>query len=185
MITARRNSFELESKSEETASRFLRVTTNGVFHLIKPIRRPDEILWLSGLFNQIAEILLYCATIMKQKKQNAQQSAYIILKNVHELEVRISERQTYHRWFFSRSDPEPYIIEFSPSDGWKEIGKILKKIFKDLCHDISFKIAPQFVNGRLTEILSTNFYVTCSHGFNDIQIPAINIFEFGLFDEEK
>lgn len=189
-IKARRDSFELESNSELTANKFLRVTANGFFHLIEPIKRNSSY-WLGIIFNQIAEMLLYCATIMKQKNQNTQQSVHILLKNVPGLEVRIEQFQLpYPKWSFSRTEPKPFVAEFNPSSDWKEIGKMLTKVFKDLCQEISYtQITEAQSRQKLSEILMSNYYVSYHHDFSGLRqhvvIPAIKICDFGLADDKK
>ena len=192
-IRARRFFFELEGEGERANNRpidtFLRISKNGIFHLIEPLKH-DKSYWFGAILNQIAELLLYCVTIMKYKNHSGRQTIFIILKNVSGLELKLSDWQSsYFKWCFSKSDPKPFIAEFDPSNEFKEIGKALFKICRELYEEINYtQISEEQIAERLEDVLISNFYVKYSHnysGLKHIVIPALKLNDFDLFNKNS
>ena len=186
-IKARRNFFECESWSKEKPLYFLlRVNADGFFHLVEPLHH-DEQYWLDAIFNQVLDMLLYCITVMKNKQLNTKQSVFICLRNVCGLDVRTVVHFQRFGYSFPNSAPEPFLAEFNPASNWKEIGIVLKKIYIELCQEVSYEITEGEINQRLHEMIKHNFYVCSSHDHRGLHchifLQAIKIDDFGFTDK--
>jgi len=199
-MTARRNYYEVESarkkyylvepSADDTKiDFFLKVTTNGLFHLVEPLRPYKGHHYLESIFKQIFDMLLYTIQMMKYQQIKSGESFMIILKNVQGLELMAVEDFPLPRYFFPKNDPEPFLGEFNPTSPWKEIGFIMKKIFRDVCQELNYTPNDEIVNQRLNDILRSNFYVKYSHNFigsrKHIFLQNIVISEFGFVEEKK
>lgn len=192
-IKARRKYYEFKSvRKDVPINFFLKVTPNGYFHLVEPLSPYESNYYLTSVFSQITHMLIYCAQMMKYQKVRNKQSILIILRKVRGLEIFISKLILPNRFMsysFPNSDPEPFFGEFNPASNWKEMGLAMKKIFRELCQELSYTPNDEVINRRLTDILRYNFYVTHSHDFTGsrqhILFQAINISDFGFAEEKK
>jgi hypothetical protein len=187
-MKARRNFFECESWSKEKPLYFfLRVNADGFFHLVEPLHN-DEQYWLDVIFGQVLDMLVYCIIVMKDKQLNTKQSVFICLRNVCGLDVRTAHFQRIG-YSFPNSAPEPFLAEFDPASSWKEIGIVLKKIYRELCQEVSYEIAEEEINQRLQEMTKYNFYVRSSHDCRGLHchifLQAIKIDDFGFTDKNQ
>jgi hypothetical protein len=198
-MTARRNYYEIASArkkyclveplADDTKIDFLlKVTSNGFFHLVEPLRPHKGHHYLESIFRQIFDMLLYAIQVLKYQQIKNDQTFKVILKNVQGLELMAVEDFPLPRYFFPKSDPAPFRGEFNPSSSWKEIGLAMKKIFGEVCQEINYTPSDGAINERLNEMLRSNFYVKYNHNFigsrKHISLPNINISEFG-FEEAK
>ena len=185
----KRGFFEYEPyNKEKPLDFFLKVTTNGFFHLVEPLRH-DELFYLDVFFHQILEMLFYCITVMKNKQLNTKQSAVIYLRNVRNLDVRLGSFQRA-RFSFSNSAPEPFFAEFNPSSDWKEIGVVVQKVYGELCQEIGYTdTTEEIIKQRLREIVRSNFYRSPQEhielGHYHILLPAIQADDLGFVVEKK
>ena len=189
-IAARRKYYEYESIRKDNPIYFLlRVTPNGFFHLVEPLRTFESKYYLSSIMSQILDMLLYCIQMMKYQKLKSKQSAFILVKNVHNLDVIIDQFFQRFAYSFPNADPEPFLTDFHPSNDWKEIGAGWKKILKELCQEVNFAPNDKEINQRLNDILKSNFYVIYNHDFRGakrhITLKAIPISDFGFSPIEK
>jgi len=184
----KRGFFEYEPyNKEKPLDFFLKVTTNGFFHLVEPLRH-DELFYLDVFFHQILEMLFYCITVMKNKQLNTKQSAVIYLRNVRNLDVRLVSFQRA-RYSFSNSAPEPFFAEFNPSSDWKEIGAVVQKVYGELCQEIGYTdTTEEIIKQRLREIVRFNFYRSPQEYIglgHHILLPAIQADDLGFVVEKK
>ncbi len=184
----KRGFFECESYNrEKPLDFFLKVTTNGFFHLVEPLRH-DELFWLDVFFYQILDMLFYCILVMRNKQLNTKQSVVIYLRNVHNLEVTL-ERFQRTRYSFSNNDPEPFFAEFNPSSDLKEIGAVVQKIYEELCQEVGYvDVTEDIIKRRLREIVLDSFYKSPQeyHGLGGhIFLPAITADDLGFVVEKK
>jgi hypothetical protein len=187
-MKARRNFFEYESWSKEKPlDFFLRVNADGFFHLVEPLRHNEQY-WLDAIFSQVLDMLLYCYMVMKNKQLNTKQSVFICLRNVCGLDVRTTDYQRF-RYSFPNSAPEQFLAEFNPASNPKEIGIVLKKIYIELCQEVSYEITEGEINQKLDEMTKRNFYVRSSHDhtglYCHIFLQAIKIDDFGFTDKNQ
>lgn len=183
-VKSRRNFYEFESfKENDPLDFFLKINSCGYFHLVQPIVH-DEEYWLAYIFHQIVDMVLYSATIMKQKKVDGKQSVVIYLKNVRGLEIRTDQHFRHFKYSFPNTPLEPFTAEFNPSNNWKDVGMTLKKIFAELSLELSFEITDDEIEKRVYEILKSNFYVRQNYNYIGaylhLYLNAININDFGL-----
>lgn len=177
-FNAKRHYFECEPWSrEKPIDFFLRVKSNGFFHLVEPLEQGENI-WLDTIFSRILEMLFYCIRVMRYKQLNSKQSAHIYLRKVHGLEVKTEGHFQRFHYFFSNNDPEPFLAEFNPMDDWKEIGIVIKKMFEDICREVSFDIDEESVNLRLRDLIKSSGVGNWTYG--SIFLPAINADDFGF-----
>ena len=150
-MTARRNYYEVASArkkyclveplvNDAKIDFLLKVTTNGFFHLVEPLRPHEGHHYLETIFKQIFDMLLYTIQMMKYQQVRSDESFVVILKNVQGLELMSVEDFQLPRYFFPKSDPAPFLGEFNPSSPWKEIGLAMKKIFREVCQEIMFSM---------------------------------------------
>jgi len=183
----KRGFFECEPHSrEKPLGFFLKVTSNGFFHLVNPLRH-DELFYLDVIFKQILNMLLYCVSVMKNKQLNGKQSAVIYLRNVRNQDIRIGALQRT-RYSFSNNDPEPFFAEFNPSSDLKEIGAVVQKIYEELCQEVGYvDVTEDIIKRRLRAIVLFSFYNSPKeyHGLGCHNfLPAITADDLG-FDVEK
>jgi hypothetical protein len=151
-MKARRNFFECESwNREKPLDFFLRVYADGFFHLVEPLHHNEQY-WLEVIFSQVLDMLLYCITVMKNKQLDTKQSVFICLRNVCGLDVRVADFQRIG-YSFPNSVPEPFLAEFNPASNRKEIEIVLKKIYKELCQEVSYEISEKDINQGLQEMI--------------------------------
>jgi len=184
-VTTRRNFFECDSREDE----FLRVHTNGFFHFIVPIIYDTEknLSWIDVLIHQILDIFVYCTRVMKYKQITSEQSLYVKLRNISNLEL------TFDGFFFSRRYnfcPEfsevDFTYSFNPKEGWLKIREIFEKIFKDLCMELGIiDITDSVINKRLFDILRKNPNIHTKYHYGNVIIPLINMDEFGFREEKR
>lgn len=199
-MTARRNYYEVASARKKYClvepltddtkiDFFLKVTTNGFFHLVEPLRPHKGHHYLESIFKQIFDMLLYTIQMMKYQQVRSDESFVVILKNVRSLELMAVEDFQLPRYFFPKSGPAPFLGEFNPTSPWKEIGLALKKIFREVCQEINFTPSDEAINKRLNELLRSNFYVKYDHNFigsrKHIFLHKIDISEFGFKETKK
>jgi hypothetical protein len=187
-VKAYKDFFELEARSQYTSKRLLRIKNNGFFHLIEPIYYRNEF-FIDNIFNQASDMLLYCIMVMRQKNVRAHQSVYIRLNNVHGLEAKVEPHQlSFPKWFFPRSDPDPFIISFDPSADWSKIGQLLLNLYTEFCHSISYNAptSAEFKERLATHLSRQSYYVRYSLTYHRLgqtmKIPAINISDLQLSD---
>lgn len=187
-VKAYKDFFELEARSNYTARTLLRIKNIGFFHLIEPISYQNEF-YIDNIFNQAADMLLYCITVMRQKNVRAHQSAYIRLNNVRRLEAKVDPHQlSFPKWFFPRSDPDPFIIGFDPSADWSEIGQLLLNLYIEFCHSISYNepTSAEFKKKLATHLSRQSYYLRYSLTYHRLgqtmKIPSINISDLQLSD---
>lgn len=181
-VTSRRKFFECETKGRF----FLKVSTNGFFHVILPLingerrARGLDLYYVDLIAYQIFQILMYCVRIMKFRNLESEQSMLIILRNMGGKEVTFTN--TLPRWTYSfAKEPETrFSFGFSPKDEYKKIVKVLLDIFKELCTEMGcINIEESDIKKRVFKILHrmSELY-TEYHGI--VIIPRIDINDFGL-----
>jgi len=177
-FNARRNYFECEPWSKEKPIEFfLRVKSNGLFHLVEPLHH-DQNYWLDAIFHQILVMMFYCLKVMRFKQVNSKQSICIYLKNVHGLEVKTEAHFQRFGYLFSNNNPEPFLGEFNPMDNLTEVGTVIKKIFEDLCRELAYDIDTRSVNLRLHNLI--NDVSDGNWKYGEICLPAIKSEDLGF-----
>jgi hypothetical protein len=178
-VTARREFFECETKGRF----FLKVSTNGFFHVILPLlcddRRPD-LYQVNLIAQQIFEILTYCVRIMKFRNLESQQSMLIILRNMGGKEVAFTDFFSHRTHSFANELETKFSFGFNPKDDWKKIAKVLLDIFKELCTEMGrMDIEESTIRKRVFRILCDMSEVLREHR-GLVIVPRVNINDFGL-----
>jgi len=178
-VTARRKFFECETEGRF----FLRVSTNGFFHVILSLlhddRRPD-LYYVDLIARQIFEILLYCVRIMKFRNLDSEQSMLIILRNIGGKEVTFADAFPHWTYLFANQPETRFFFGFNPKDDWKRIAKVLLDIFKELCVEMGcLGIEESIIKERVFKIL---YHMSELHTEYQgvVIIPRIDINDFGL-----
>lgn len=186
-IISARKKYSIEPLADDTSiDFFLKVTTNGFFHLVKPLEPFKGYHYLESIFRQIFDMILYSIEMMKYQKIKSDQTFKVILKNVQGLEIKGVEDFGFPRYFFPKTDPAPFDGYFNPSGSWEEIGLSLKRLFIEVGREINFTPNDEAINERLNIILSCNLYVKYGNGHNflgskkHIHFDGIKISEFGF-----
>lgn len=184
-ITPRRKFFECESESEE----FFRIHTNGFFHFIAPIIYNTEknFGWIDVVIRQILEMFSYSIRVMKLKEINADQTIYVILRNIANFEVTFDNSPWHRRYNFCSESPEvEFVYHLNPTDDWSEIRKTFVKIFRDLCTEVGeIDITDITINRKLYNILKRLEHIHMEYRNNNVIMPRIKMEKFGFTEEEK
>ena len=184
-VTNTRRFFECKSGSEE----FFRIHTNGFFHFIAPIIYDVEknLGWIDVIIRQILEMFIYSMRVMKLKEINADQSIYVILRNIANFEVTFDNLLWHRRYNFCSEPPEvEFLHHLNPTDDWSEIRKTFVKIFRDLCTEVGeIDITDITINRRLYSILKHLQHIHTEYRNNNVIIPRIELEKFGFTEEEK
>lgn len=184
-ITPRRKFFECESRSEE----FFRIHTNGFFHLIEPIIYDTEknLGWIDVLIHQILDIFIYSIRVMKLKEINADQSIYVILRNIANFELAFDSFLWRRRYKFCSESPDvEFVYHLNPTDDWSEIRKTFVKIFRDLCTELGeIDITDLTINRRLYNLLKRLQHIHTEYRHNNVIMPRIEMEKFRFTEEEK
>lgn len=180
-VTTRRHFFECETREDE----FLRVHPNGFFHFIVPMIYDTQknLSCIDVIIHQILDILVYCTRVMKFKQITSEQSLYVKLRNISNLELTF-DGLFYRRRYnfcpeFSQVD---FTYNFNPNEEWAKIREVFEKIFKDLCMELGISdMSDSNIRKRLFDILRKNQNIHRALGL----MPGINMDEFGFTEEEK
>lgn len=180
-----RKFFECKSES----NKFFRIHTNGFFHLIEPIRYDSEnnLAWFDVVIIQILDMFIYSIKVMKLAEMNAEQSIYIILRNITNFEwTRASSILREGGYKFCSDTPDvEFFYQVNPTDDWPEIRNTFDKMFRDFLTElglIDFKDIT--INRWLYEILEETD-IHHEHRGTDVIMPRIGLENFGFTEEEK
>lgn len=173
-VTTSRTFFDCDCRS---TGEFFRVHTKGFFHLITPIPYDKERneCYIDSIIGRILEIFKFSVKAMKLRNVNANQSMYIILRNISNVEMTF-DRYSIHRGYkfpkgYENVEFKDY--QFNPAVAWSETRKLFSKIYRDLCTELSIiEITDTTINKRLYNIVM---------GFR----KGIEMREFGFTEEDK
>ena len=178
-VASRRKFFECETEGRF----FLKVSTDGFFHVILPLindEREQDLYYVDLIARQIFQILMYCVRIMKFRNLESEQSMLIILRNMGGKKVTFTNTFSHQRYSFANEPETRFSFGFSPKDEYKKIAKVLLDIFKELCTEMGcINIEESVIKKRVLEILRyMNELYTEYRGI--VIIPRISINDFGL-----
>lgn len=184
-VTTRRYFFECETREDE----FLRVHPNGFFHFIVPIIYDTQknLSWIDVIIHQILDIFIYCTRVMKFRQITSEQSLYVKLRNISNLELTFDGLFYRRRYNFCPEFSEvDFTYNFNPNEGWLKIREMFEKIFKDFCIELGISdMSDSNIRKRLFDILRKNQNIHREYHYDNIIMPRINMDEFRFTEEEK
>lgn len=177
-VEARRNFFEC--KRNENA--FYTVTTQGIFHLILKLAQ-DDMIYLDDIFRCIARAVLFSLRIMKFHNVKSKQSMIILLRNMGGRKVAFSDLNKWH-WQYSFTQSAPQIefnFDFSPQDEYAEIGKLLLRIYKEICNEAGcLDIRDEIVERRVRDVIWHMSDLYTEYNCNEYTLPRLAFASFSF-----
>lgn len=181
-VEARRSFFECKRDGEV----FYKVKTNGTSYALLKLDSDDNdpnLVYFDSIFYHIAQVLLFSVRIMKFHNIKSEQSIIILLRNVGAKKVAFSIRNKW-RWQYSFTDSAPQIefnYNFSPNEEYNQIGKLLLKVYKDLCSEAGcLDIKDETVEYRVTEILKRMSELRTEYKNAHATLPRLDLASFSF-----
>lgn len=185
-IEVRRSFFESKPSNEA----FLKVQTNGLFHIILPLYLNNEDngkgrdFYFDNVFYQTMKPFLFCVRLMKFHKIKSEQSLVILLKNVGGKSICFDTwAGRLSNYTFTKSLPEiQFQFSFHPDEDWKKIvEKVLFKFYRELCTEAGcIEIIDLTIKHRMAEIIRNMRELSTRYLGDNIELPIVDISSFGL-----
>lgn len=178
-----------ESKPSNEA--FLKVQTNGLFHVILPLNSDNEdngkekdFFYFDSIFYQTMKPFLFCVRLMKFHKIESEQSIIILLKNVGGKSICFDTwAGRLYNYTFTKSLPEiQFLFSFRPDEEWKKITeKVLLRFFRELCTETGcLEITDLIIKKRVAQIIRDMGELRTRYLGDNIELPIVDISTFGL-----
>jgi len=194
-VTRNRYDFYTHNKNE-----YGRVHTNGFFHIIKPLVYDSDknLYYLESILSQIIGFLISCIIIMKYKSITKEQSIYIIIRNVKDINIfygpvigvgelffRVTTLIRNTKMFSNDLNEISYKYSFYPNKEWSNIKDLIVDIYKDICIDLDIlELNETDIKKRIYTILKHIQCANINYDRGNIIINRIHIEEFEFTKEE-
>jgi hypothetical protein len=104
----------------------------------------------------------------------------IIMRNMGGKEVAFANTFSHWTYSFANQPETKFSFGFSPKGDWKEMAKVLLKIFKELCTEMGcMDIEESIIKKRVLAILY-NMRELHTEYRGAVILPRVNINDFGL-----
>jgi len=161
---------------------FLRLRKDGFLHVIQPlITDLKDIYYIDIIAQQVFEVLAYFMRVMRFLDYELEQSVLVILRNLGGKQATFTNQIFVIRQYRFANQPElEFSYEFSPKDGWKGLGQVFVRFFKDLCFELGcIEIEDSTIKKRVYERLCHMQELRTEYT-GEVRLPRVDINDFGL-----